>query len=579
MSDKKHIDRIFQEKFKDFEATPSPKVWQDIQAKLNQPEKERKRIIPFWFKVAGIAALLLLFLTVGGLLVNNNTGNTTNTKVVDIENISGDSINSSNETFNNSSITNKSITETNPENLENSNSESQEATNSLNNSNVTEIASEETGEQSQEKSLNNINNKVSKNSIINPSASSVNSDTRITENSSSKDKLNSDEKTTEFITKNPSGAENNNTNPSVSENRNDTRITQNTNIKNHVNSDENGTIINPNNPSTNKNNLADNTSEINNSKSVSNVDNSELNKTYTDKQLQELNNRTAENTIAEKENTDANIEETIEEELNKIDLTIEEAIAANQDLIEEEKDEIINRWQVYANIAPVYYNSMGKGSQIDAQFDNNSKTGEVNTSYGVNVSYNVNKKLSIRTGLSSLNLSYDTNDVMLYQSIASTGSAPSALRNIDLSEGNETLTAISAENLSVAQIDNSLSPNSNAAISQRISYFEIPMELNYRIGNNKVGLNLIAGFSSFILDGNEVYSELKDEKTYIGEANNINSMSFSTNFGLGFDYKFSEKVKFNLEPTFKYQLNAFENTSGSFNPYIIGIYTGLSYKF
>ena len=38
-------------------------------------------------------------------------------------------------------------------------------------------------------------------------------------------------------------------------------------------------------------------------------------------------------------------------------------------------------------------------------------------------------------------------------------------------------------------------------------------------------------------------------------------------------------LKFNLEPTFKYQLNAYDNTSGNFNPYIIGVYTGFSYKF
>ena len=34
MSDKKHIDRIFQEGFKDFEAVPSDAVWKNIEAKL-----------------------------------------------------------------------------------------------------------------------------------------------------------------------------------------------------------------------------------------------------------------------------------------------------------------------------------------------------------------------------------------------------------------------------------------------------------------------------------------------------------------------------------------------------------------
>jgi hypothetical protein len=546
MSDKKHIDRIFQEKFKDFEATPSPEVWKGIQDKLNQPEKDRKRIIPFWFKLAGVAALLLLFLTVGNILVKNSTsGNTINTKVVDTENTSGettnpsgDSTNPSNESIDNSTVADTSNEENNQENLEDSNLESQKVTNNLNASKSSQIASEEEGTQT--KSINNNNN---------------NNSTKVSKNNPNKNKV---------------------VNPSSSTNKTDTRITENTTSKNKVNTGENATEINSKNPIRNKNNIAETNITIKDNKNISDET---FDKNNTGKQLQELNNLATENAVAETENIETDIEKTVEEELNKTNLTIEEAIAANEDLIEEEKDEIINRWQVYANIAPVYYNSMGKGSQIDEQFVDNSKTGEVNTSYGVNVSYNLNKKLSIRTGLSSLNLSYDTNDVILYESIASSNSAPSTLRNINLAKGLENLTALSKGNLSVAQIDNSLSPKSSAAISQRISYFEIPMELNYRIGNNKVGLNVIAGLSSFILNGNEVYSELNDEKTYIGEANNINNMSFSTNFGIGLDYKFSEKVKFNLEPTFKYQLNAFENTSGNFNPYIIGVYTGLSYKF
>jgi hypothetical protein len=546
MSDKKHIDRIFQEKFKDFEATPSPEVWKGIQDKLNQPEKDRKRIIPFWFKLAGVAALLLLFLTVGNILVKNSTsGNTINTKVVDTENTSGEttnpsgnSTNPSNKSIDNSSVADTSNEDNNQENLEDSNLESQKVTNNLNASKSSQIASEEEGTQT--KSINNNNN---------------NNSTKVSKNNPNKNKV---------------------VNPSSSTNKTDTRITENTTSKNKVNTGENATEINSKNPIRNKNNIAETNITIKDNKNISDET---FDKNNTGKQLQELNNLATENAVAETENIETDIEKTVEEELNKTNLTIEEAIAANEDLIEEEKDEIINRWQVYANIAPVYYNSMGKGSQIDEQFVDNSKTGEVNTSYGVNVSYNLNKKLSIRTGLSSLNLSYDTNDVILYESIASSNSAPSTLRNINLAKGLENLTALSKGNLSVAQIDNSLSPKSSAAISQRISYFEIPMELNYRIGNNKVGLNLIAGFSSFILNGNEVYSELNDEKTYIGEANNINNMSFSTNFGIGLDYKFSEKVKFNLEPTFKYQLNAFENTSGNFNPYIIGVYTGLSYKF
>jgi len=61
MNDKKHIDRLFQEKLKDFEATPSHAVWENISAELQAEEKDRK-VIPLWLKLSAIAAVLLLLL-------------------------------------------------------------------------------------------------------------------------------------------------------------------------------------------------------------------------------------------------------------------------------------------------------------------------------------------------------------------------------------------------------------------------------------------------------------------------------------------------------------------------------------
>ena len=84
MSDKKHIDRLFQEGFKDFEATPSDAVWENIEAKLNQKKKKR-RVIPIWWRYAGVAALLLLLLTIGGVYFNN-TAIIPSNQVTDIKN-------------------------------------------------------------------------------------------------------------------------------------------------------------------------------------------------------------------------------------------------------------------------------------------------------------------------------------------------------------------------------------------------------------------------------------------------------------------------------------------------------------
>ena len=81
------------------------------------------------------------------------------------------------------------------------------------------------------------------------------------------------------------------------------------------------------------------------------------------------------------------------------------------------------------------------------------------------------------------------------------------------------------------------------------------------------------------LSNNEIYSTFDGQTSLIGNATNINNLSYSANLGFGLNYKLSNKLNLNLEPMFKYQLNTFKNTSGNFKPYFIGVYSGLSFKF
>ena len=240
----------------------------------------------------------------------------------------------------------------------------------------------------------------------------------------------------------------------------------------------------------------------------------------------------------------------VEPEKDKIPLT-EEVIVNNEDINEEE--ETINRWQIYPNIAPVYYNSLGKGSSLDDQFTNNPKTGELNTSYGVNIGYAINEKITLKTGFNALALSYDTDNVILYQNIGASQAPTASFRNINTD--NSEITMISANNVSAQQVKSMLGANSKAAISQRLDYFEIPLEVDYKFVNKKMGVNLIGGFSTFFLRNNEVFSEFDGFDTYIGEATNINNISYSLNFGLGFDFPLTSKMSFNIDPKFKYQIN------------------------
>ena len=52
----KDIDRLFQEKMKDLEINPNPKVWESIEGKLG---KKKRRFVPFWL-YGGVAAILIM---------------------------------------------------------------------------------------------------------------------------------------------------------------------------------------------------------------------------------------------------------------------------------------------------------------------------------------------------------------------------------------------------------------------------------------------------------------------------------------------------------------------------------------
>ncbi|MCX6321282.1 MAG: hypothetical protein NTX93_05670, partial [Bacteroidia bacterium] len=79
---------------------------------------------------------------------------------------------------------------------------------------------------------------------------------------------------------------------------------------------------------------------------------------------------------------------------------------------------------------------------------------------------------------------------------------------------------------------------------------------------------------------NSVYTMVDGGKYPIGETEGLNLFTVSSSLGMGMEYSFSDKLSLNLEPTFRYYLNPFNEIAGSKNhPYSFGIFSGVSYKF
>lgn len=243
------------------------------------------------------------------------------------------------------------------------------------------------------------------------------------------------------------------------------------------------------------------------------------------------------------------------------------------------------KWSAGPSVAPVYFNGMGQGSPINSILASNSKTGNVTLSFGVTVAYEISKKLSLRSGVHKVDFGYNTNDVSFTSSF--NASSGNQLKNIDYSQDSQSIILNDPSTQDNPTKQGALfapdvtgkNPTRLGTMGQQFGYIEVPLELNYAVLDRKFGVNLIGGLSSLFLMDNLVILKSNGQTTEVGEANNINNVNFSTNVGLGLHYKFTSKLRFNVEPVFKYQLNTFSDTSGSFNPYSLGVYSGFSLKF
>ncbi|MGK0324258.1 MAG: hypothetical protein ACJAR4_002308 [Psychroserpens sp.] len=532
MSEKKNIDKLFKEQFKNFEVTPSDAVWEHIEAELNS-DKRKRRVIPIWWKFAGVAATLLLMFTVANTVFSDDnsaieqnvvdTEKSTNSSLDKDTTPNGSELNTSEGLDKNPIVDReKNLEETVAKNISTTPENNLTSPNERDNKVSVTLSEEKKKQDVKQNKTENYKNK----SIINNK--SLQRDAIV-----SNDKKNNNDKT------------------------------------------DNSNLINKN---TVVNHSKTTTSKSEDSKNAIRKETFEIDKLIKQNKRDTATQVTASTTL-EKENSKTIIDTSQTNALLTEDNAIEKAIAETEstEKIKDSINPLTKRWSVAPNMAPVYFNTLSNGSSIDEQFVNNTKEGEVNVSYGVKGAYAITKKFTVRAGVNKVNLGYSTNNVVAFAR-PTTSASNRALQNVNMSDS--TTTYLSANNLRLTNGPEVLFLKEQGSISQQLGFIEVPIELEYTVLDTKIGLNLIGGFSTLFLSDNDVYSvENNGAKTRLGEASNINDMSYSANFGIGINYNISEQLRFNLEPTFKYQINTFNNTSGNFQPFFIGVYTGLSFKF
>ena len=503
MSDKKHIDRLFQEKFKDFDVMPNDAVWENIEARLEK-KKKKQRIIPIWWQLGGAAAAIVIMFAIGNMLTNN-----TETPI---------------------------IVDTDKQQIEDTNKDD---INKTSKKDSLQIASE---------------NRIDSNGNDESSAATEK------ENDSQKQLYKSNNKEKGAVAYQNSTSENSKENRATFTTKNKDKTTVNT------------TVASTNNT---KSNPTDNL-ELKSESEIKKIINSSTESATTVASTEKNNTKSEEEKVSDTQKQT----ETTEEKGQDIEEAITEANKTNE---EEEKE--LRRWSIAPNVAPVYFNSLGQGSSIDAQFNDNNTSSDISMSYGVKGSYAVNNRLKVTAGINRVSFNNTTNDIIALSDNAfasrASNSSNGNLENIKLNNNvnHESLMLLSRASISDNSIPEAINTLQTGNLEQRFGFIEIPLEVEYRLVDKKLGVNLSGGFSTLLLNENEIFADVNGQSTQIGEANNLRDTSFSANFGVGLDYNLTEKINLNLEPKFKYQINTFNNTSGDFRPFFIGVYTGLSFKF
>ena len=231
--------------------------------------------------------------------------------------------------------------------------------------------------------------------------------------------------------------------------------------------------------------------------------------------------------------------------------------------LEDKKDSLSDKKSglyVFVYGSPTYSGSLSKNSPLDNRLTNNSKSTEMNWSYGVYLGYESGYKWSLRLGIGKMNMSFIT--------------ANAAVNTVDYRNINY------FKNTTNATIYTDTNFSETMTITQDVSYTEIPLEIKYNFYDKKFGLSSIVGFSYLFVDENVISIKTSNGSNFdIGTTKNLLESTFSINAGFEMYYKLTKKIKLNIEPLFKYHPIDYKKNSNPVNSYSFGIQTGLQFSF
>jgi len=245
-----------------------------------------------------------------------------------------------------------------------------------------------------------------------------------------------------------------------------------------------------------------------------------------------------------------------------------------------------SRWSIGGRVSPVYsYRSLdgeyfaNPDETVDASFFDQNEEGITTVAGGISLDYQFNKRLSLGSGMFISRIGQQNNNVLAYNDPEF-----SNMYKLASSSGSVSVNPVKFENAiqkPVAITKDSVPGDYliTGSFVQNLDYLEIPFVLKYQVIESKISLQLMGGLSPGILVNNRSYFQLDGEKLQTGTTEDINPFIYNSIVGLGLSYSLSEKLTFNMEPSFKYALTPANSSTGiNYHPYSFSWFTGISYR-
>lgn len=283
--------------------------------------------------------------------------------------------------------------------------------------------------------------------------------------------------------------------------------------------------------------------------------------------------------------------------LSEVDKMI---VAANLTQVEIEKLKMETGWKVGVHLSPgISSHTASHSQQYARNMTYSEENPQANIGGGFSVQYKTASRWRVETGMYYSKTGENSGNAFRFSSMrADYADAPlssekyfntGVTNNMGQLAMNSTAGVIkfshtpsNAELISLPEASYGLSTAmlSPGEFSQVFDFIEIPLYARYLIVDSKIGVELIGGFSTNILTGNNVYMESNSGREQVGSTQDISTMNFSGSAGIGLIYALGKNLSLSVEPRFNYYLNSI-NRSGDvdFKPWRIGVFTGLSYEF